>query len=360
MKKYIAVDSRMICSSGIGTVLQNVLQKLIPKNSECLFYLLGKQEELALFKFSKLANVQCIPFEAPIYSIREQWEFMQKIPENTDVLWVPHYNVPVFYKGKLVVTIHDVFHLAMPQYVKGFHRRMYAKFMFRVATEKACHVICDSKFTRTELCKYVKVELSKIRVIYCGVDKYWYQPNQSEIKIPKTPYILFVGNVKPHKNIQKLIQAFTLIKDEVPHNLIIVGKKEGFITSDPRVAELTKQLSSRVLFTGKIEKSELRAYYKNTAVFVFPSLYEGFGLPPMEAMASGCTNIICSNIPVLKEIYGNSVNYIDPCDVENIKKVLLESIQCPVEKGSEQTEILNKYSWDTAALKIEELLVASD
>lgn len=360
MKKYIAVDSRMICSSGIGTVLQNVLQRLIPQNSEYFFYLMGKQAELDLFKFSKLVNVQCIPFEAPIYSIREQWEFMQKIPKNTEVLWVPHYNVPIFYKGKLLVTIHDVFHLAMPQYVKGFHRRMYAKFMFRVATEKAYHVICDSQFTKTELCKYVDVEPSKLSIIYCGVDDYWYQPNKLENKISETPYILFVGNVKPHKNIQKLIQAFTLIKDEVPHALVIVGKKEGFITSDPNIAELTKKLSSRVLFTGKIGKSELRAYYKNTAVFVFPSLYEGFGLPPMEAMASGCTNIICSNIPVLKEIYGNSVNYIDPHDVEDIKKVLLESIQRPVEKVSEQTEILNKYSWDTAVLKIEELLVASD
>lgn len=358
MMKYITVDVRMICSSGIGTVIQNILERVIPQCTECFFYLIGKTDDLKKFKFSYFLNVSCISCNAPIYSIQEQWEMMRKIPKNTDILWVPHYNIPAFYKGKLLVTIHDVFPLAMPQYIDGLHKQVYAKMMFHEATRKAHHIICDSKFTKSELCKYIKVNPKKISISYCGVDDYWSCTDQAEDDLPEKPYILYVGNVKPHKNLQRLIQAFSLMKDIVPHNLIIIGKKNGFITGDSKAADLAEKLGDRVLFTDRISKNELRMYYREAAVFVFPSLYEGFGLPPLEAMAAGCKNIICSDIPVLREVYENSVKYMNPYDIQDIKKCMLEMIQSRSDYSSIQKERLKKFSWDKAALEMKKLLTS--
>ena len=114
--------------------------------------------ELKKYDFLSSNNVKLILCEAPIYSVKEQFELIRKIPKDTDVMWSPHYNIPIFYRGKLLVTVHDVFHLAMPQFVNGIHKRLYAKFMFQMVKKKADKIICVSKFTANELKKYVNEE----------------------------------------------------------------------------------------------------------------------------------------------------------------------------------------------------------
>lgn len=354
--KYITVDSRMINSSGIGTVLQNILKRLIPQCKEYFFYLIGDVIELDKFKFVHLPNVNCINCTAPIYSIREQWDLVRKIPPKTDLFWSPHYNIPIFYNGKMMVTIHDVFHLAMCRHIKEIHKYIYAKLMFLVIAKKVDYILCDSLFTKNELYKYINLDYGKTKVVYAGIDEFWFDKSINDSSQLNKPYILYVGNVKPHKNLIRLVKAFSLLTNVIPHNLVIVGQKDGFITSDKQVEILAGKLKDRIKFTGKISKKDLRKYYHNADIFVFPSLYEGFGLPPMEAMAAGCKKIICSDIPALKEIYGDYVRYVNPYNIDDISSSILRFIQEKNYTKNSFENLFKKFSWDKAVLQVKELI----
>lgn len=349
--KNITVDARMINSSGIGTVIKNILKRMIVLKPEWNFFILGNLLELRKYDFLKQNNVKLISCEAPIYSIKEQIELIKKIPKETDVMWSPHYNIPIFYKGKLIVTVHDVFHLAMPQFVKGIHKRLYARFMFNMVKYKANKIICVSNFTASELEKYVSIDKNKVEVVYNGIDKEWFNVNLEKPVYDK-PYLLYVGNVKPHKNLINLVKAFELIKDKIPHDLIIVGKKEGFITGDKNIFKLTEKMSDRIIFTGYIDDNLLKQYYKQADLFIFPSLYEGFGLPPLESLATG-TRVICSDILVLKEICKNMVDYFEPLDIDSISRCIIKNIN-----NKKNDSIINfyDYNWNICVRKYIEVI----
>lgn len=349
--KNITVDARMINSSGIGTVIKNILKRMIVLKPEWNFFILGNLLELRKYDFFKQNNVKLISCEAPIYSIKEQIELIKKIPKETDVMWSPHYNIPIFYKGKLIVTVHDVFHLAMPQFVKGIHKRLYARFMFNMVKYKANKIICVSNFTASELEKYVSIDKNKVEVVYNGIDKEWFNVNLEKPVYDK-PYLLYVGNVKPHKNLINLVKAFELIKDKIPHDLIIVGKKEGFITGDKNIFKLTEKMSDRIIFTGYIDDNLLKQYYKQADLFIFPSLYEGFGLPPLESLATG-TRVICSDILVLKEICKNMVDYFEPLDIDSISRCIIKNIN-----NKKNDSIINfyDYNWNICVRKYIEVI----
>lgn len=349
--KNITVDARMINSSGIGTVIKNILKRMIVLKPEWNFFILGNLLELRKYDFFKQNNVKLISCEAPIYSIKEQIELIKKIPKETDVMWSPHYNIPIFYKGKLIVTVHDVFHLAMPQFVKGIHKRLYARFMFNMVKYKANKIICVSNFTASELEKYVSIDKNKVEVVYNGIDKEWFNVNLEKPVYDK-PYLLYVGNVKPHKNLINLVKAFELIKDKIPHDLIIVGKKEGFITGDKNIFKLTEKMSDRIIFTGYIDDNLLKQYYKQADLFIFLSLYEGFGLPPLESLATG-TRVICSDILVLKEICKNMVDYFEPLDIDSISRCIIKNIN-----NKKNDSIINfyDYNWNICVRKYIEVI----
>lgn len=348
--KHVTVDARMINASGIGTVIKNILKRMIPQKREWYFYILGNTEELSKFDFLHQQNVNIVECNAPIYSIKEQFALLKAIPTNTDVFWAPHYNIPLFYFGKLVVTVHDVFHLAMPQFVKGIHKRAYARFMFEMVKRKADKIIAVSKFTASELKKYVHVPEERIIVIYNGIDEEWFNIERG-LDVHDKPYILYVGNVKPHKNLVTLVKAFMQIKDKVDYDLIIVGKKEGFITGDIEIAKMAAEEPKRIIFTGFVEDEKLKQYYKQAAVFVFPSLYEGFGLPPLEALAAGCPRVICSNAASIPEVCGDMVEYYEARDINALSSLLLSNVN-----NNKNKLINNKFEWNRTILKISEIL----
>lgn len=311
----ITIDARMIESSGIGTFLINILKRIILKKQEWFFYIIGNRNVLNNYQWLNRENVKIINCDVPIYSVKEQFIIPVIVPRDSDLLWVPHFNIPLFYHRKLIVTIHDVFHLAMPKFISGIHKKLYAKIMFNMIKIKADRITTVSNFTKEELKKYLNIDTTNVDVIYSGVDEEWFKIDRKE-KVHKAPYILYVGNVKPHKNLITLVKAFLKIKNEIIYDLIIVGKKEGFITGDPQVVEYASSAKDRILFTGFIDKETLKQYYKQAAVFVFPSLYEGFGLPPLEALAAGCPRVLCSNAASIPEVCGDMVEYFNPLDVE--------------------------------------------
>lgn len=348
--KKIAIDVRMISSSGIGVYIKSILSRLISK-SEFKYYLLGNREELLIY--SNFNNVEIIEFDSKIYSINEQFQFIKKIPKDIDLFWSPHYNIPVFYKKKLLVTIHDIFHIDFP-YKKGILERLYPIIMFKIILRKANKIISVSNFTKTRLVKRLSFNSDKIKVIYNGVDIT--KPIEN-FKINK-PYILYVGNVKPHKNLNCLVQAFKKIKGEIPHNLVIVGKKSGFINNDNNISSYMNQLRDRIIFTGLVSDERLSNLYKNAECLVCPSLYEGFGLTPLEAMANGCPTIV-SDIEVFREIYGNSAIFFNPNDSTILSEKLKELINDEslkinlVNRGLERSKF---FSWDKTARETIDLI----
>ena len=352
MSPMITVDARMIHSAGIGTYLQGLLPRLIRLKPEVQFRLLGPVSQLRSFSWTGSANVQLIDCPSPIYGLGEQLELSRKIPKDTSLFWSPHYNIPLFFKGKLLVTVHDVFHLAMPQYTGGPLKRLYAKFMFASVRKKADAIICVSQFTRKELLKYTGGRGCQPEVVYNGVDESWMKVVKRRNPRPR-PYILYVGNVKPHKNLTGLIEAFEKVKDRISQDLVVVGKKEGFITGDRKVMDRADKLGDRVHFTGEFQHDDenFRQYYAYADFLVLPSLYESFGLPVLEAMACGCPTLV-SNLAAFPEVYGDAACYCNSYQFDDIADKLLLLAGDPKLRNSFAKKGLEKakeYSWDKSA-----------
>ena len=317
----ITIDGRWINTSGIGTYLSNVIPGVLNSFPDYEFHILGDAASLSRLKGIKQVNFQVIQCSAKMYSIDEQIELIRSIPSQTRLFWATHYNIPLLYRGKMIVTVYDLFHLARPQLVRGFHKRLYAKLMFWALHYRAAAILTISHFSKRELTRLAGEFKQPIFPIHLGVADSWFE-------IPKKPrpylrkYILFVGNVKPHKNLSALVEAFGSISHLIQHDLIIVGKKEGFITGDSAVAEAAIKLGDRVDFTGYVDAEVLHQYFAHAELMVFPSLYEGFGLPPLEAMAAGCP-VLCSNSASLPEVCGDAAIYFDPNRASDIAEKLL-------------------------------------
>lgn len=294
----------------MGTYLRNVVPGIIATLSSQHFVLLGNIHDIDKMAFPSGANVDVVAADSKMYSIAEQLEIPKRIPKETRLYFAPHYNIPLLYNGKMLVTVYDLFHLAMPGLVGGLHKRLYARYMFNAVRRKASAILTISQFSKDELIRFTGKGRQPIIPIHLGVDESWFDAKRGGNSYGK-PYILYVGNIKPHKNLGALIKAFGSLTEDIEHDLVLVGKKEGFITGDSSSALEAEKLRGRVSFTGRVEDAVLKRYMAQADALVFPSFYEGFGLPPLEAMASGCP-VISSNAASLPEICGDAALYCDP------------------------------------------------
>ncbi|BBB91630.1 D-inositol 3-phosphate glycosyltransferase [Methylomusa anaerophila] len=361
--KSLGIDARMWRHSGIGVYLRNLLPRVVNKLPEVWFVIMGDAGALALGGQLDRENVSLVNFSSPIYGLREQWELRRRLPRCLDGFWSPHYNFPLFFGGKRLVTVHDMCHLALKQFVPGFHRRYYARRMLTQVAKQADAIICVSTFTKEEFNKYVKVPHQRIYTVHNGVDEF-FLASATAMQSPPVhyPYILYVGNVKPHKNLPTLLQAFVSLMGEIPHNLVVVGKKEGFIAEDQKVLNFAAGYGGRIVFTGEIDQETLKQYYLHAAMLVFPSLYEGFGLPPLEAMACGCP-VIASQAASLPEVCGQSAIYFNPFAPAElackIKELLNDERRRQLLQGAGRKRA-GQFSWDKSAARtvdvIKELL----
>lgn len=352
----IAIDLRMWGKSGIGVYCRHIVTGVIQKWQEPIWLLLGNKEKLLKDLGPDHSHKQTISYEAPIYSIREQLNAL-RLPD-CDLLWVPHFNVPIAYRGRLVVTIHDVFHLAIQEMMGSWAKARYARFLYQQASQLSKLIITVSQFSKSEIIKHLQVAPRKIHVIQHGVAPEYFE-HTLESHQNSAPYFLYVGNFKPHKNLKTLVEAFKKVAHSVPHSLRIVGKKEGFITEDKEtLAFITPEIESRIIFLSEIKNEDLVREYRGAFALIHPSLYEGFGLPPLEAMACGVP-VISSNAASLPEVCGQAAWYFNPKSPDELAGLMLRLIRDSDARNqliSLGRDRARRYSWDKACEEHIEIL----
>jgi glycosyltransferase involved in cell wall biosynthesis len=335
----LAIDCRMINMAGIGTYIKNILPRLIESN-EFVIICLGYDDLKAFSWFSK---VQYIPVKSRILSFNEQIELAYKIP-NCEVFWSPNWNITWLpNKAKHhVVTIHDVYHLANKSKFSFLKIKMMQAYMSFIRLF-ADSVITVSNFSKSEIIRHSAIPARMIYVIHLAVDEQY--TNMIGDCSNEDEYILYVGNVKPHKNLLLSLIAFSQIKD-TNLKFYIVGQKDGFITNDSTLNDYIIKLGNRIVFTGKVSDNEVKNYYKNAKLFLFPSTYEGFGLPILEAMKFKLP-IITSDSASIPEVAGPNVIYFNAFQVEDLvnklNNFLSGQISCNISAYDTQLE---KFSWD--------------
>jgi glycosyltransferase involved in cell wall biosynthesis len=220
-----------------------------------------------------------------------------------------------------VVTIHDCIHLRFPQYLPNRRSLLYARAVMRMAARRARRVLTVSEASKQDILHYLHVAADKVEVVYNALDERLATPPTGEDidqvrqrYLLNAPFILYTGNIKPHKNIDRLIEAYALLRTRGFEDvkLLIIGEE---VSKYPNLRRLVHRfhLHPHVRFFGYVPDATLAALYRLAAVFVFPSLYEGFGLPPLEAMAAGAP-VITSNVSSLPEVVGDAAIRIDPTD----------------------------------------------
>jgi glycosyltransferase involved in cell wall biosynthesis len=348
MKKII-IDARMTKNSGIGVYTSNVISRL-PKTEEFAFSLIGNSPELDKFQ---LPVEECA---ARIYGLREQIEIPSILGrEKPDLFHCTHYNVPVFYCGKMAVTLYDLIHLLYPDFLPSKAAYLYACGMFRIAAAKADMIITISEYTKRDIMKRLGVKESRIRLIYPAVGHEFIPSEDSrrEMRSAYGRYILYVGAIRGHKNVLTLAEAYCKLKKsgKIEQKLLVAGKSKSVYIERIKALISGCGLEKDFIHIENPDFETVKKLYRGADLFVFPSLYEGFGLPVLEAMASGCP-VVTSNSSSLPEAAGDAALLVDPLDVEalsgSIRAVLADEILSNglVRKGFERVK---HFSWDRAA-----------
>lgn len=320
-------DARHIRQSGIGTYIGLQLPHLEAVFAERGLTLGVLAAAHAVPEVSPETVVVTESTRAPMYSPAEQRVWNDALTATRPrSLWVPHYPFPLAvlrprHRGTVVfVTVHDTMHV-QPYEVSGQSRarRTYARAMFGLDARRSRRVFTPSQATAATLRAIAPT--AKVTVTPIPVDEQWFTPVDPERCPTVAPYLLYVGNAKWHKNLPLLLEAYREIGREVPHTLVIAGSGEALRGGDERVTALATELGDRVVVMGRLDFEVLRSLVAGADVLVMPSLHEGAGLPPIEAMAAH-TAVVASDIPALRETCGDGAEYFDPRDRAGLAALL--------------------------------------
>jgi glycosyltransferase involved in cell wall biosynthesis len=282
-----------------------------------------------------------------------------------DLFHTPHYVLSPLMTVPSVVTIHDCIHLMFPQYLPNRFAHVYARTFLWTAAHRSARVLTVSEASKRDILRFYRIPERKIEVIYNAIDeRFGTPPSEEEFTRVRERYqlerefILYAGNIKPHKNLERLIEAFRQLRSEgFEHlTLLIIGDEISKYPTLRRAVHKHK-LHKQVRFLGFVPDQTLAVLYRLASAFVFPSLYEGFGLPPLEAMACG-TPVVTSNVSSLPEVADEAAVLIDPYDsaaiAEGIRRVLTDPDlrRDLTQKGLER---VRQYSWERSVRRIREI-----
>lgn len=312
--RTVAVDARHMVS-GIGTYLRNLLPELIAQ-SGWNWRLIGPPELKGLAD-TWPGRVTWIPCQDPIYTVGEHLK-VAALAKGADLLWVPQYNAPLFWRGSLVVTLHDLIH-RMKAYTPAGLKSTMAGFLMGSSLRRATRVITVSAYTKQKIREYFPDAADKTVVIHNGVQA---PPALGGNPPMEVPYVLSFGNALPHKNFPRLIEAFLKIKADIPEHLVIAGPSGRDL---PRMEALERSSGGRVHLMGLQKGPEWARLLRNAKLYVCPSLEEGFGLPPLEALSVGVP-VACARSASLPEILGDAAIWFDPRNVPEMSRALMTGL----------------------------------
>lgn len=356
----IGIDARFYgtIGKGLGRYTQKLIENLEKIDTENRYFVFLRKENFEEYQ-PKNSNFQKVLADYKWYTMSEQINMPRILKKHgLDLVHFPHFNVPIFYRKKFIITIHDLILIHFPT-IRGttlnpfyyWIKFLAYKVIIDSAIKRAKKIIAVSNFTKSDILNNYKISEKKILVTYESSDENSTEnrSNGNEKILEKygiiKPYILYVGNAYPHKNLEALILAFSEVSETKNLKLVLVGKEDYFYK---RLKDKVRNGGMKnVIFTDFVPDKELDGIYKNSLFYIFPSLYEGFGLPPIESMKRGVP-VASSDHECMKEILGKSAYFFDARKKENIKKAIEklftdnELRDKLIKKGLEQVK---KFSW---------------
>lgn len=274
------------------------------------------------------------------------------------ILHYPDTMAPIFAKNEVAITVHDLAFKSLKD-VFTWKTYIWKNFITNLSIKKASKVIAITEFTKTEIAKYYPKYMNKVSVVYNGFNDFSKEAVDennisASIKDIKKDYIVTVSTISPRKNIDGLIKAFNQIKDQIPQQLVVAGGN-GWLYESVHDLVHELKLDDRVIFTGKINDDELKYLYKNATLSAYVSFYEGFGLPPLEAMSYN-TPCVVSNTSSLPEVVGDYAKKVDPTNIDEISQALLDSLMSN-QQSLNYKDWLANFSWEKCAAETYEFLI---
>jgi glycosyltransferase involved in cell wall biosynthesis len=361
----VAIDARKLHDFGIGTYIRNLLRHLARIDQQSEYVLLCAAADMHVPP-ALGPNFRAVLEPSPNYSLREQWHVPLVLRrEKPDVYHAPHYVLPAAVMCPSVVTIHDCIHLMFPQYLPNRRAYLYARTVMWAAAKRADAILTVSEASKRDILRFFDVKPEKVVVVHNAIDeRFWTPPADDEVARVRERYqlehgfVLYAGNIKPHKNLVRLIEAFDEIRrgDFEEMKLLIIGDE---ISKMPALRRAVHQhhLHKQVRFLGYVSDETLAILYRLAAVFVFPSIYEGFGLPPLEAMASGAP-VVTSNVSSLPEVTGDAAVLVNPHDTSSIVQGVRRVLSDPAfadqlrQRGPVRAR---QFSWERSVAKTRDL-----
>lgn len=356
----IVIDARFFgTETGIGRYVKELVENLERVDLENQYVIFLREKNWDLYQ-PKNPNFQKKMADIKWYSWEEQMKMGRIVDaERADLCHFPHFNVPFFCRTPYVVTIHDLILRHFPTSAAStknpiifYFKYFVYNLILKIALWRAKKVIVPSYFVRNDLIGSLGIAPDKVRVIYEGLsDLPLIGLGEEYLKTKNIapPYLLYIGNCYPHKNLERLIAAFAEIKREMPElKLVLVGKRDYF---SQRLQSAISGQQSAVSFYGYASDGELATLYRHASLYVFPSLMEGFGLPPLEALSFNLPAAV-SDIPIFHEILGAAALYFNPRDAKNMAEVIKIGLKESGKRNivlEEGKNILKKYNWQKNA-----------
>jgi glycosyltransferase involved in cell wall biosynthesis len=358
----VAIDVRKLHDFGVGTYVQNLVQSLARLDHDTEYALVCRREDCE--RIEQLGpNFRPVPDRSGNYSIAEQFTIPLGLARlRPDLFHAPHYVLPALTPCRSVVTIHDCIHLMFPQYLPGRLAHTYARIALWLATHRSARVLTVSEASKRDILRFFQIPAEKVDVIYNAIDdRFSEAADPAQMTRVRERYqlhdrfLLYSGNVKPHKNLERLIDAFHRLRQRgfTDIQLLITGSEISRYATLRRAVH-RYNLHKHVRFLGFLSVETLAILYRLADVFVFPSLYEGFGLPPLEAMACG-TPVLTSNVSSLPEVVDDAALLIDPYDPESIA----DGMEQILSDDALRTDLIRRgraragsFSWDASVTRV--------
>jgi glycosyltransferase involved in cell wall biosynthesis len=368
----VAIDIRRIADFGVGTYIRNILRAMGRRQSDDEFVLLGSPDQT--HQVGNLpANFQAVKLSESDSSARGYFEFRGLLNRSgCDLVHLPYLvGIPQYLPCPYVVTVHDVLdHMYRTRNKSGLRRSFHFQ-CTRHVLRRAARIFAVSNFTKRDVETLFGITGNKIEVVYNAIDERFLRGHATEADRQfiaeryqvNYPFLLYAGKISPHKNVGRIIEAFSALKTQLSKEekftdlkLIIIGDE---LSRQPQLRRtvIRSAVQNDVRFLGFVPIDVLRIFYDTAKIFVFPSLYEGFGLPPLEAMSHG-TPVVASKTTSLPEVVGNAAVLVNPENVFEIMRALYKVLlDQPLREKLKQRgyEQAARFSWDTTAARMLEV-----